>query len=140
MQETRELRGLTIAATTQLRPGRGGWHVPSQQGTGSYVVDPDMGTCSCPDHELRQVECKHLLAVRFTIRRDKGGDGTYRYTREVQVTYTQQWSAYNAAQCEEKDRFLVLLADLCSDVPEPTPALRGRRPLALSDMTFAAAY
>src|SRR5437879_5197428 len=116
MQETREIRGLAIAATTMLRPGRGGWHVPSQTGNGSYVVDPDLGSCSCPDHETRQVECKHLFAVRLTIRREKGTGGAYRYTKQVEVTYTQQWSAYNAAQCEEKDRLLELLADLCGTV------------------------
>lgn len=50
MQETREIRAMAIAATVQLRPGRGGWQVPSQSGTGSYVVDPELGECSCPDH------------------------------------------------------------------------------------------
>jgi transposase len=140
MEETREIRALTIAATTQLRPGCDGWRVPSQSGNGSYKVDPDAGFCSCPDHETRGIECKHILAVRITLRREKGKGGVYHYTREAQVTYTQQWSAYNAAQCEEKDRFLMLLADLCSRVPEPPMRYRGRRPLPFSDMTFAVAY
>ena len=140
MQETREIRALAIAATTALRPGRGGWSVPSQTGTGTkYRVDPDLGSCTCPDHELNQVECKHLLAVRFTMRREGGGSGPYKYTRQVQVTYTQQWSAYNAAQCEEKDRFLTLLAELCRglDVPRD-PHRTGRPPTPLSVMAFAA--
>ena len=29
------------------------------------------------------------------------------------------WTAYNAAQSEEKTRFVALLADLCSTVPRP---------------------
>ncbi len=56
--------------------------MPSQSSTGSYTVDPDAAFCSCADHELRQVECKHLLAVRFTLRREKGTNGAYRITRE----------------------------------------------------------
>lgn len=140
MQETREIRALAIAATTQLRPGAEGWKVPSQSGAGSYVVDPDAGFCSCPDHETRLVECKHLLAVRFTIRRDKGTGGAYQFTREVQVTYRQEWSAYNAAQTEEKSRFLELLSDLTRGVPTPRPKPTGRPPTPLSDMVFATTY
>lgn len=140
MQETRELRGLVIAATTALRPSQRGWRVPSQSGGGTYTVDPDTGTCTCPDHETRAIECKHLIAVRVTLRRDKGTNGVYQYERKVEVTYSQQWSAYNAAACEEKDRFLSLLADLCSMVTTPPRTGPGRRPLPLSDMTFAAAY
>jgi transposase len=140
MQETREIRALAIAASTQLRAGRGGWHVPSQTGTGSYTVDPEMGSCSCPDHELRAVACKHLLAVRLTIRRERGTSGAYQYERKVEVTYTQQWSAYNAAQCEEKDRFLDLLADLCSTVDAPRERKPGRPATPVSAMAFASTY
>jgi hypothetical protein len=94
--------------------------------------DPVARFCTCPDHETRGIACKHILAVEFTIRREKGKGGVYRVTEEkVKVTYTQQWSAYNAAQCEEKDRFLTLLADLCSGVEQPrrpSPAVaRGCR-------------
>lgn len=140
MQETREIRALAIAATTQLRPGRDGWRVPSQSGSGSYTVDPDAGFCSCPDHETRAIECKHLLAVRFTLRREKGTGGVYHYKREVQVTYRQEWSAYNAAQTDEKRRFLELLADLSRGVPTPRPKPTGRPPTPLSDMVFACTY
>lgn len=140
MQETREIRALAIAATTQLRPGAEGWRVPSQSGTGSYTVDPDAGFCSCPDHETRAIECKHILAVRLTLRREKGTGGVYRYEQRVQVTYTQQWSAYNAAQTEEKGRFLELLADLCRGVPTPRPKATGRPPTPLSDMCFATTF
>ena len=131
---------MAIAATTQLRPGRNGWQVPSQSGMGDYTVDPDVGSCSCPDHETRAIECKHLLAVRLTLRREKGEGGAYRYTQVAEVRYTQQWTAYNAAQCEEKARFLELLADLCRGVPQPLSRPSGRRPLPLSDMTFGAVY
>ena len=141
MQETREIRALTIAATTALRPTANGWKVPSQSGTGgTYLVDPDFGSCTCPDHETRAVECKHIMAVRFTIRREKGKGGVHKITKEVQVTYSQNWTAYNAAQCEEKDRFLELLGDLCRRVDVPRERRRGRPVTPASVMAFAAAY
>lgn len=57
------------------------------------------------------------------------------------MTQTRHWTAYNLASCEEKKRFVTLLADLCSSVPQP-PRLpgAGRPRLPLSDMIFAAAY
>jgi transposase len=57
------------------------------------------------------------------------------------MTLPGHWTAYNTAQSEEKSRFLVLLTDLCSGVPQP-PRLpgAGRSRLPLSDMLFAAAY
>src|ERR671916_1338208 len=49
------------------------------------------------------------------------------------------WTAYNAAQSEEKTRFAELLADLCRTVEQPEQDV-GRPRLPLSDMLFAAAY
>ncbi len=54
---------------------------------------------------------------------------------------SQNWTAYNAAQSEEKRRFVELLADLCSTIPQPPrPPGAGRPRLPLSDMVFASAY
>src|SRR5215218_11433870 len=50
------------------------------------------------------------------------------------------WTAYNAAQSEEKHRFVELLADLCSTVPQPKQRGKGRPRLPLSDMLFASVY
>jgi transposase len=50
------------------------------------------------------------------------------------------WTAYNAAQSEEEARFVELLADLCSTVPNPEQHGRGRPRLPLSDMLFASVY
>src|SRR5215210_3548894 len=51
------------------------------------------------------------------------------------------WTAYNAAQNEEKTRFVALLADLCATVPQPPrPPGAGRPRLPLSDMLFVSAY
>lgn len=58
---------------------------------------------------------------------------------QVRPTYPQDWPSYNLAQQHEKERFLVLLRDLCNTVPQP-PQTRGRPRLPLSDMVFAASY
>jgi transposase len=50
------------------------------------------------------------------------------------------WTAYNAAQSEEKTRFVELLADLCSTIRQPKQEGKGRPRLPLSDMVFASAY
>src|SRR5919112_5213912 len=50
------------------------------------------------------------------------------------------WTAYNAAQSEEKHRFVELLADLCGTVSQPPRCGRGRPRLPLSDMLFASVF
>ena len=104
------------------------WLVPSQSGHGKYTVCPDAETphCTCPDHETRGVKCKHIFAVEFVVSRERNADGTttvtqtrtYRETN-IQRTYPQNWTAYNAAQTHEKARFLDLLRDLCAGLSEP---------------------
>jgi transposase len=79
--------------------------------------------------------CKHVIAVEYTVKRETpAGDVV---TETMRVTYSQTWAAYNAAQCEEKDRFMPMLADLCSTLSRPYGG-KGRPPLPLSDMAFAA--
>ncbi len=136
---------MQIAATMPLRKSKHGWIVPSQQpGHGAYVVsqlhpaeaDASQYGCDCPDYELRGLPCKHVFAVEMTVRREFGANGEV-VAEEVKVTYTQNWTAYNAAQCVEKDMFLPMLADLCSTIPQP-PQGRGRPRLPMSDMAFEA--
>lgn len=144
--DTRELKALQIAATMPVRRTTHGWVVPSQTGQGSYTVastHPALRNlteatgdlaCNCPDFELRQLPCKHVLAVSYTIKREVVTDEGV-LTEEIKVTYTQDWTAYNAAQCEEKERFGPMLADLCATIPNP-PQGRGRPRLPMSDMAF----
>jgi len=152
----RELRGMEIAATMPLRRDAEGWIVPSQSGPGTYrvvphptttykvaqgIVEPPAGVqpwaCNCPDFELRNRPCKHVVAVTYVVRRQSIDlDGSI-VTEEVKVTYTQDWTNYDAAQCEEKERLLPMLADLCSTVPNPPRNGRGRPRLPRSDMAFA---
>lgn len=139
--EPRQTKALHIAATTQLAANNGRWKVPSQTGTGTYtVLVTREGTwaCTCPDHEERLLDCKHIMAVEITVKRESNAKQVT-YSETIKVTYSQDWAAYNAAQTNEKDMFVKLLADLCSLVPQPPQAI-GRPRLPLSDMAFAAVY
>ena len=52
MDAGRQERGMMIAATTKLTRKGEAWQVPSQAGNGTkYVVHPEKGYCSCPDHD-----------------------------------------------------------------------------------------
>ncbi|MET0621603.1 MAG: transposase [Pyrinomonadaceae bacterium] len=53
--------------------------------------------------------------------------------------YRQLWSAYNAAQTNEKELFLKLLSELCQGIEEPEQSA-GRPRLPLRDMIFCMAF
>jgi transposase len=145
--DPRQERGLVIAATQKLVQKGKVWLVPSQSGKGKYTVVPDGEApyCSCPDFEETGKPCKHLHAVTFTLERETAKDGTVTETRSLTFTqkkvYKQpEWGVYNLAQSEEKRRFLVLLHDLCKDLPNPPQAGAGRRRSEMSEMVFTAVY
>ena len=147
--ETREQRGMELAATRTIRKKAGVWVVPSQSGNGFYRVNimPKIASCTCPDYETRGVKCKHIFAATFVIRREQNPDGSVTVTQAVamsavtQTTYPQAWSAYNEAQTTEKDKFQSLLADLCNGLAlGPRVKKNGRPSLALSDMIFSATF
>lgn len=144
--ELREQRGLELAATKNIYRRGGVWVVPSQTSGTSYEVNvlTHVGSCTCPDYELRKIKCKHIYAVKFVMKREKNSDGTMTVTESLTVTetkktYPQNWAAYNEAQTEEQDRFQLLLADLCSGLVTP-PRKSGRPPLPLSDAVFAVTF
>jgi hypothetical protein len=139
----RELRALEIAARMRITWEDGAWSVPSSTGSGKYrvVLKPDGNACTCPDFELHAKDCKHILAARFVVERDYGGQPLLVDLTEspAKKTYKQNWPLYNLAQQTEKYRFGVLLFDLCQALPEhPQPAV-GRRRTAMADMVFACA-
>jgi transposase len=148
LTDQRQLRGLEIAATSNIVRKGQAWLVPSQSGKGRYTVCPDAHDpyCSCPDHETRGVKCKHIFAVEYAISREQNRDGTTTVTervtihKTVQKTYPQDWRAYNAAQTHEKESFLTLLRDLSEGVSEPDRPRNGRPPLPIRDALFAACY
>jgi predicted nucleic acid-binding Zn finger protein len=61
---------LTIAATGYRleRPAGGLWPVISPAGR-TYIVEPEAGSCTCPDYAARGQErpCKHVRAVRAIV-------------------------------------------------------------------------
>ena len=58
-------------------------------------------------------------------------------TEKVRLTYSQAWSAYNAAQTEEIKIFDALLKDLVKAIPEPEQKM-GRPRLPMSETLFCA--
>jgi transposase len=136
----RELRGQTLAMRTAGKIRRKGalWVVPSQSHAGTYVVDPTDKTCTCPDYELHHQPCKHIYAVEYTTKAEITEDGKCTITKTLRVTYKQDWPAYNAAQCNEKERVAKLLHALCSGIIQPPQKGRGRPRLQIADMLFAA--
>ncbi len=144
--ETREQRGIIIAALCRLtRKDARRWIVPSQTAADKrYVVDPQDGTCTCPDHQETGFKCKHQYAVEFTVQWELFDDGTVTETRSVTFTekksYSQDWRAYTRAQMVEKYRVRELLADLCRDLPAPERRGRGRPAHPLKDRIFSSCF
>jgi transposase len=144
--EPREQKALEIAAKSKLTRKGDTWTVPSQAGPKKYTVDPNPQEphCTCPDFEARQLRCKHIFAVEYTIQREQTSDGQTIVTESVRVTqktYTQDWRAYNKAQTNEKSHFLAFLYELCSKLEEPIQKRsRGRQPLPLADVLFTVTF
>lgn len=149
ISDPRQQRGLEIAATANIVRAGASWTVPSQSGKGRYTVraDNDVAHCTCPDHETRGLKCKHIFAVEYAISRERNSDGSTTVTETVTVqktiikrTYPQNWTAYNAAQTHEKERFLDLLRDLCGGITEEARPNKGRPRLPIQDAIFAACF
>lgn len=106
---------------------------------------PKIASCTCPDFETRGMNCKHIYAARFVMRREQNADGSVTVTESVtltatkRTTYPQKWSAYNDAQTHEQDKFQTLLGDLCSGLATANPK-SGRPRLPLSDAVFSVAF
>jgi transposase len=141
--DARKERGAQLAQRGQIVKQADGWQVLSQSGNEHYLVQLENGPhCTCPDFEIRQQPCKHIYAVERLITWDTSTDGPQTVTTKtetVKVTYKQNWPAYNAAQTEEKERFIVLLDALSRLVDQPIQS-NGRPRLPLADMVFACVY
>jgi transposase len=59
--------------------------------------------------------------------------------KTVKRSYAQDWTAYNAAQTNEKAKLQLLLYELCCNIEEPErpSSRRGPKPLLLADMLFS---
>ncbi len=146
--DTREFKGLELAARAAIEWRKTYWYVPSSSERGGHSVDHEVLTCSCEDFELRQLPCKHIYAVRFVKERNRGKplpvseietkpDEQPPQTKKP--TYRQDWPNYNAAQTNEKRLFQELLADLCDTITEP-PTKTGRPRIPRCDAVFAAVF
>ena len=137
--DSREQNGLKIAALYRIIRKGEAFFVPSQSDKNRFKVvpHPTKPHCNCPDHETTGQRCKHIWAVHFVMQRE-----LFDYKEEVpepvlpakapRKTYSQDWSAYNKAQTNEKDKFLDLLRDLCQGISEPHRAKIGRPQLLAS--------
>jgi len=142
-QAMRTQRAMEIAKRKRIIKRGPTWIVPSQSHSGSYVVTTSVvhgmptWECSCPDYASRGGQsCKHCIAVEI-VRHHEMPDGSV-VTETLKVTYSQDWPKYNAAQVQEKERFELLLRDLCKGIAQPPQAM-GRKRLPLADMVFSAA-
>ncbi|MBA4067554.1 MAG: transposase [Isosphaera sp.] len=145
--DTRQAKARELAARARIEFRKTYWYVPSESRDGGYRVSGDVTECSCPDFELRQLPCKHVIAVRLVKDRNRGkvppvpdADGQPPAPHAPRPTYRQPWKAYNAAQTREKELFLVLLADLCRGIGWTPREGRGRPRLPYPDAIFAAVY
>ena len=149
--DEREQKGLMIAATSNIvKRGNETWIVPSQTAKGSkyaVTIAAEGKACTCPDFELRQKPCKHIIAVQLVLFRETTTetkpDGSVVTTtteaKQVRVTYGQDWTNYNRSQTLEKELFCGLLHDLCAAVPEPVQVM-GRPRIPMSDALFSACF
>ena len=148
--DLRQQRGQTIANTLPVSKMGEQWVVPSQSANGVYVVGKDRfgnAHCQCRDFDTTGQKCKHIFAVEFHTKQVKNPDGTVTVKQTTTITetikkqnYKQDWPAYNAAQINEKEKFLNLLSALCTGIQEPEKAKKGRTPIARSVGLFAACF
>jgi SWIM zinc finger len=148
--DTRQEKAQELASRGRVVRQADHWLVFSLTSTEKYRVTLDPVSCSCPDYELRQEPCKHVLAVRIDVAQNGSdtpcGKKPRQMTEEEPIkrqrpTYKQDWPSYDAAQKNEKDEFLPLLSDLCAGIVEPErkPG-RGRRPASLVAQAFSACF
>lgn len=138
--QIRKAKGLEIAKTGKISLQGNKWRVPSQSINKYYDVTLrlDKSECNCPDYEERQLKCKHIFAVETTVSQSLSQDGRVTVTETKRITYSQNWSAYNASQLNEQELFMKLLGELCKEI-EGQPYTFGRPKIPLGDMIFGSA-
>jgi hypothetical protein len=140
--EARRVRGALLAQTKRVSSIGGNFLVPSQTHGGRYLVSRDekgAWTCTCPDFAERGavMPCKHIVCVEL-VRAQITPNGTPMADR-LRPTYAQDWTSYNAAQTQEKEKAVGLLRELVSTVPElPRKPGPGRKKLPIADVLMSA--
>ena len=144
--DMRKVQGAEIASIARIVRKGGIWIVPSRTKAGrKYTVCPDKNDphCTCPDHETNGGKCKHIWAVEFYRTHLKNLPPVAPLpvvSTAGKKTYPQKWSAYNAAQTQEKEMFLRLLRELCNGIVDHREQKTGRPRLPIGDAVFAACY
>ena len=139
--EIRKERGREIAKTSRITQKGNKWIVPSQTGTGSYVVISNgfEATCTCPDYETRRCKCKHVWAVELIVTKEVDAEGNVTITKTIRKTYAQDWHNYNVAQEQEKEQFMKLLADITGKIRQPAYTF-GKPQNPLSDTIYSMVF
>jgi transposase len=137
--EARQAKGLQIAHNSNITRVDNLWIVPSQSSAKKYAVDLDCDppTCTCPDYKKNDRVCKHIFAAQYA-RECEGGAQLPEPPKIEKRKYKQDWPQYNRAQVHEKEKFQLLLHELCKGVEDPIQEY-GRPRTPLADMIFAAA-
>ena len=87
--EPRIVRGYSILAKGDepQRLDEQTFVIPSQSGNGKYLVRSEASKwrCTCPDHTYRNVECKHIHAVKFwlALKRKMDEEGVFDFHNRV---------------------------------------------------------
>lgn len=132
--DLRAQKGQILAQDKRIKHVDGpNWFVPSQSGSGGYLVNLAAGTCHCDDFELRRGKCKHQWAVEFK----QAGGSSPPPAMIPRKTYPQNWPVYHYVQCNEKSLVQKLLRGLCDGILSPPHPGRGPKPVPLSDMVYA---
>jgi len=137
MMDRREMKGMQMAHLGRISETPKGWIVPSESGSGAYLVYEDRGEtkCNCLDCQMRKVKCKHQWAVEYFTKESVDELGNKTVQKVVRMTYTQNWKAYNAAQNNEIRMFDELLKELVQNVEEPEQQI-GRPRVSLREGLF----
>jgi transposase len=139
---------MQIAATRPIQRTGNTYTVPALKGNRIYLVDTEkeLPKCNCSVNRLHQDLCEHIFAVGYYQDREKAAsqptpvDSIDNPPPKKKKTYPQDWPAYNEARMHEKDRFQVLLAELCERVEDDKPTGVGRPRLNLRDMIFSTVF
>lgn len=143
----------------------GGWITPSQSDPTIWyriAIDDDGSHCNCQDHETRAVPCKHIYGLQFHLMKlEQAKSCPASITSQPTITKFDiqpepslyipsnahvelpsapgsqtHWQTYNKFQRNEKGLFKLLLASLCSGIPEPPAQTTGRPSIPIADLAF----
>ena len=144
---TREAKAVEIADRFRIVESSGKWSVPSQSSPSKkYAVKVlgNEGRCECPDFEMHLKPCKHLLAVRYILAREKNADGSVTVTETITLASGRPIRKIGRTTTQHR-RTRRITFRLCFTVSaKESSRLRktgkGQRRLPLADVIFAATF